>query len=263
MTKRPKLGLVLGSGGLRGLAHVGVLSVLEENKIEVDLVAGCSIGSLIGVLICAGYDSATILKLAKGLGRGSWLDFVVHKKGFIGSENIYKIVTMLTKGQRIEELKKPFAAVATDLKTGKEIVFRKGNSAAAVCASVSIPGVFVPYVWEGKQLADGALVNPTPVSVAKDMGADIVLAVDLAAVSTVDNINTIFDVIIRSLDIMEKGLFSYRRLIQDCDVLIQPELSSCAVTDFKKIEECYQVGRNAAWDALPQLLDVLETYSGK
>jgi len=263
MSKKPKLGLVLGSGGLRGLAHVGVLSVLEENGIEFDLVAGCSIGSLIGVLICAGYDSATIMKLAKGLGRKSWLDFVVHKKGFIGTENIFKIITMLTKGKRIEELSKPFAAVATDLYTGREHVFRDGNSAAAVCASVAIPGIFVPYEWEGHQLVDGAIVNPTPVSIARSMGADVVLAVDLAAVSSVDNVKTVFDVVIRSLDIMEKGLFSYHRLGQDCDILIQPELSSCAVTDFKKIEECYQTGRDAAWEALPKLLDVLESYSDK
>lgn len=263
MSGKPKLGLVLGSGGLRGLAHVGVLSVLEENNIEFDLVAGCSIGSLIGALACAGYDSATIMKIAKGLGRGSWLDFVVHRKGFIGTENIYKIVTMLTKGRKIEELSKPFAAVATDLATGREHVFRHGSSAAAVCASIAVPGIFVPYVWEGRQMVDGAIVNPTPVSVARAMGADIILAVDLAAVSTVDEVNTVFDVLVRSLDIMEKGLFSYQRLVHDCDILIQPELSSCAVTDFKKIQECYQVGRDAAWEALPKILDILEGYSGR
>ena len=263
MSRKPKLGLVLGSGGLRGLAHVGVLSVLEENGIEVDLVAGCSIGSLIGVLICAGYDSDTIMKLAKGLGRGSWLEFVVHKKGFIGTENIYKIVTMLTKGRKIEELSKPFAAVATDLATGRVHVFRDGNSAAAVCASVAIPGIFVPYECDGRQLVDGAIVNPTPVSVARDMGADVIVAVDLAAVSSIGEVKTVFDVILRSLDIMEKGLFSYQRLINDCDILIQPELSSCAVTDFKKIEECYEVGRDAAWEMLPNLLDILDNYSDK
>lgn len=263
MSRRPKLGLVLGSGGLRGLAHVGVLSVLEENGIAVDLVAGCSIGSLIGVLICSGYDADTIIKLAKGLGRGSWLDFVVHKKGFIGTENIYKIITMLTKGRKIEELNKPFAAVATDLSTGREHIFKNGNSAAAVCASVAVPGIFVPYELEGRQMVDGAIVNPTPVSVARSMGADIIVAVDLAAVSTIDEVKTVFDVVLRSLDIMEKGLFSYQRLIKDCDILIQPELSSCAVTDFKKIEECYQVGRDAAWEVMPKLLDILDNYSDK
>ncbi|MGL5206457.1 MAG: patatin-like phospholipase family protein [Acidaminococcaceae bacterium] len=263
MSRRPKLGLVLVSGGLRGLAHAGVLSVLEENGIEVDIVAGCSIGSLIGVLISAGYDSDTIMKLAKGLGRGLWFEFAVHKKGFIGTENIYKIVTMLTKGKRIEELDKHFAAVATDLATGRQHVFRDGNSAAAICASVAVPGIFVPYEWEGRQMVDGAIVNPTPVSVAKDMGADVILAVDLAAVSTIGEVNTVFDVVLRSLDIMQKGLFSYQRLIEDCDILIQPELSSCAVTDFKKIEECYQVGRDAAWEILPKLLDILDNYSEK
>ena len=112
-------------------------------------------------------------------------------------------------------------------------------------------------------MVDGAIVNPTPVSVAREMGADVVLAVDLAAVSSIGEVKTVFDVILRSLDIMEKGLFSYQRLIKDCDILIQPELSSCAVTDFKKIEECYQVGRDAAWDILPNLLDVLDNYSDK
>ena len=263
MTSKPKLGLVLGSGGLRGLAHVGVISVLEENNIEFDLVAGCSIGSLIGALVCSGYNSATILGLAKGLSKGSWFDFVMHKKGFIGTENIYKIVETLTKGRRIEELEKPFAAVAADLATGKEKIFRQGDVAAAVCSSVAVPGIFVPYEFEGRQMVDGVIVNPTPVSVAREMGADVVLAVDLAAVSTIDEVKTVFDVVIRSLDIMEKGLYSYQRLRQDCDVLIQPELSSCAVTDFEKIEECFLIGREAGWEALPKLLEVLEKSQGR
>lgn len=263
MEREPKVGLVLGSGGLRGLAHVGVLSVLEENNIKIDMVAGCSIGSLIGALICAGHDSTTIMKIAGAMGRKSWIEFVADKLGFVTSEKIHEIIAILTQKRAIEELDVPFAAVATDLKLGKERVFISGSTADAVCASVSVPGLFVPYVYEGHQMVDGALVNPTPVNVAKKMGADIIIAVDLAYVSSIEEVNNVFDVILRSLDIMEKGLHHYNGLEDSCDILIRPELEDCKVTDFQKIEECYEAGRLAAITALPDIKNALLNYSSK
>lgn len=263
MAAQPKLGLVLGSGGLRGLAHAGVLSVFEENNIKIDLVAGCSIGSLIGALICTGYASDNIMQIARTLKPNNWFEFGVTKKGFIGAEKIHEIVSLLTREQKLEDLKIPLGIVATELATGKEKVFLRGNLADAVCASLAVPGIFVPYVLANKQFADGALVNPTPVDLAKKMGADCIVAVDLAAVSTIDEVTNIFDVVLRSLDIMEKGLFSYRRLEQDCDILIRPELSSYRITDFSKMDECYTEGRRAALAVLPELEAKIADYSSK
>ncbi|HIU64686.1 MAG TPA: patatin-like phospholipase family protein [Candidatus Avacidaminococcus intestinavium] len=263
MSCEPRIALVLGSGGLRGLAHVGVLSVLEENNIKPDLITGCSIGSLIGALICAGHDSQTLMKLARALGRKSWIEFVADKLGFVASDKVYEIVTILTQNRRIEELDIPFAAVATDLTLGKEHVFYTGKAADAVCSSISVPGLFVPYRYGGHQMVDGALINPTPVNIAKKMGADLIIAVDLAFVSTVEEVNNFFDVILRSLDIMEKGLHHYNGLEQSCDVLIRPQLNECRVTDFQKIEECYEAGRLAAEKALPEIKNILATYSLK
>ena len=144
-----KLGLTLGSGGIRGFAHLGVLSVLEENNIEADIIVGCSIGSIIGALFCCGLDSATIMKLAKGLGRDPWLDFVIPKMGFISTRKIYEIMKLLTKEQNIEDLPTIFATVGTDLQSGKEFVFTEGPIADAVCGSICVPGVFEPYAYNG------------------------------------------------------------------------------------------------------------------
>ncbi|MEG2516522.1 MAG: patatin-like phospholipase family protein [Acidaminococcaceae bacterium] len=260
---RPKLGLALGAGGMRGFAHIGVLSVLEENNLQVDMIAGTSIGGLMGAFIAAGYDAAMIIKLAKGLGRDPWLDFVMPKMGFISTKNIHQIVELLTKQQKMEELKIPLATVATDLKTGREVVFKQGNLADAVCASLCVPGVFEPFVLGEMLLADGALVNPTPVNIVKEMGAEVIIAVDLAASDLVDNIDSIYSVIIRALDVMEKGLHRYQRCPAECDVLLRPNFLTKGVmglADFKKIDEGYEVGRQAALDALPAILAALERY---
>ena len=124
-----KVGLALGSGGVRGFAHLGVLSVLEDNNIKVDVIVGCSLVSLFGALFCCGLDSAMIMKLAKGLGRDPWLDFVIPKMGFISTRKIYEIMKLLTKEQNIEDLPTIFATVGTDLQSGKEFVFTEGEQA--------------------------------------------------------------------------------------------------------------------------------------
>lgn len=263
MMGTPKIGLALGAGGIRGFSHVGVMSVFEENNIPIDLIVGSSVGSLIGSLLADGYDTETIVKLAKGLGRDPWLNLVVPKMGFLSSKKVYEIIKLLTKNKKIEELNMSFAAVATDLYNGEERILTEGSLASAVCASISVPGIFEPYQYGDFLLADGALVNPTPVNIAKDMGADIVIAVDLASFSIVDGIDNIYDVIIRSLDIMEKGLYRYRDGNKACDVLIQPDFSECNLngfTDFKKLDKLYEIGREAGKKALPEIFASIEKY---
>lgn len=255
-----KLGLALGSGGIRGFAHLGVLSVLEENNIKIDVIVGCSIGSLIGALFCCGLDTSYIMKLAKGLGRDPWLDFVMPKMGFISTKKIYEIMKLLTKEQKIEDLPITFATVGTDLKSGKEVVFTKGLIVDAVCGSICIPGIFEPYEYNDMLLADGALSNPTPVNITKQLGADVLIAVDMAQTAIVSEIDSLQKVIVQSLKLMEINLFQYRNLEKKCHVLIRPTFAATGVkgmTDFSKMDEYFLAGRKAGEEALPAILKLL------
>lgn len=240
---RPKVGLALGSGGLRGLAHVGVLRVLERENIPVDYIAGCSIGSMIGALYCAGQQPDTILKLARHLKRNYWLDFIIPKMGIVSGEKVLQVMRLLTQQKSFADLKTPLAVVATEINHGKEVVFTEGDLAKAVRASISVPGIFVPYQWDDMLLVDGAVLNPTPIDVVRKMGADIVIGVDLAYASTVSSITNMFDVIIQSIDIMERELSKHRQ--PHCDVLIRPEISHISPSSFEAIEECVALGEAA------------------
>lgn len=251
-----KVALALGSGGLRGLAHIGVLKALTRYGIHVDYVAGCSIGALIGSLYCAGLEPDTIHKIAVTLKRRHWLDFVIPKQGLIAGDRALEMLRLLTRGKAFADLDIPFAAVATDLCQGNEIVFREGDVASAVRASISVPGIFQPFKMKELTLIDGAVVNPTPVDIARLMGGDIVLGVDLVHAGSVCNFDNIFDVILQSIDIVERQLVKQRQT--DCDVLIQPEVAQFSPSSFDKIDECIEAGEKATEAVIPQIKALLE-----
>jgi NTE family protein len=250
MTK-PKIGLALGSGSARGLAHIGVLKVLKKEGIQVDFIAGSSIGSLIGVLYANGIDPEMMEGLALHLKRKHWLDFTVPGYGFITGEKVKELIMLLTHRKNLEDLQIPMAVIATDLLTGERVVFNEGNAADAVRASISIPGVFTPVVKEKQVLVDGGVVERVPISIVKEMGADIVIAVDvLPQKRNPMRIKSIFDVIMHSLEIMERRVFDEQRL---ADVLIQPDVSNIHPADFSQVAECVQKGEEAAQNALEEI----------
>lgn len=254
---RPKIGLALGSGGLRGLAHVGVLKVLERENIPIDCIAGCSIGSMIGSLYCAGHSPDTILKLAKHLKPRHWLDFVIPKLGIVLGDKVLNTIRLLTQRKTFSDLEIPLAIVATDINRGKEVVFTEGDLAEAVRASISVPGIFVPYQIGDMLLVDGAVLNSTPVDVVRAMGADIVIAVDLAHAGVVCNITNVLDVIIQSIDIMERELFKHRR--QHCDILVQPDVSHISPSSFESMDECVALGEQAIESVIPEIKYLIES----
>lgn len=180
---RPTVGLALSTGGPRGAAHVGVLKVLEEHKIPIDIVVGTSIGALVGGAYAAGVPLARIeeewlktdlLRVAK-----SFLP-TFPIRGWSSGSNVLRMLRGLLGGVRIEELPRKFAAVAADLVTGQEVVLQSGPLVEALRASSSIPGLFVPVERDGQVLVDGGLVNPLPVDVVRRLGAEVVIAVDLS-----------------------------------------------------------------------------------
>lgn len=179
---RPKIGLALGSGGARGLAHIGVIKVLEQNKIPIDFIAGSSIGAMIGGFYAAGLKISEIEKIALTTDWHKIFSLLFEpnlKYGLIGGEKVKNFIESYINGKKFEECKIPFSAVATDLKTGETVVLNSGEMAPAIRASISIPLVFKPEKINNRILSDGGLSIPIPVEVVRNMGADLVIAVNL------------------------------------------------------------------------------------
>ncbi|MBW6510211.1 MAG: patatin family protein [Desulfuromonadales bacterium] len=176
-----RIGLAMGSGSARGLAHLGVIRALEEAGIRVDFVAGTSIGALIGAIYAAGKlnELETTFQDFDWKKIASFFDVVFPRSGLIDGAKVSELVRAHIRADTIEALPIPFCAVATDIQTGEEVAIRQGDVIEAVRASISVPGIFTPVRSNGRILADGGLTNPVPVSVVRAMGADIVIAVDL------------------------------------------------------------------------------------
>jgi len=188
-TKAPKIGLVLGSGGARGYAHLGVLKALYEADIDIDLVVGTSFGAIVGAGYAAGRNIYELEKIALETGWMKLLKMidVAPPKGIFAGNKLERFFSVLTRQKHFSELKVPLTVVATDIKTGEEVLINKGSVSKAILASSAFPGIFAPVEIDNRWLVDGVLVNPLPIQTAFDMGADIVIAVDVS--SSTDNVN--------------------------------------------------------------------------
>jgi NTE family protein len=257
LPKNIKVSLALGSGGLRGLAHIGVLKVFEQESIPIHMIAGCSIGSLIGALYAAGLTPDMMEKLATSLERRHWIDFIVPKNGLVAGERILEMMRILTKNKNFDQLEIPLAVVATNLSKGEETVFTTGLVAEAVRASISVPGIFVPYIIDDVSYVDGAVINPTPIDIARQLGGGLVIAVDLAHAATVCTVTNMFDVILMSIDIMERELLKHR--LVHSDVLIQPKVGHILPSSFEHVDELISLGEAAAREALPQIRAAMQS----
>lgn len=255
---RPKIGLALGSGGARGFAHLGVIKVLREAGIPVDLIAGSSMGALVACFYGAGIDMDRLYKLSGAFKRKYYLDFTVPKMGFIAGNRIKEFIRLFTHGKNLEELDIPVAVVATDLIAGEKVIFRDGPISDAVRASISIPGILVPEKLNGRILVDGGVADRVPVSVVKEMGADIVIAVDVAKVKKNAEITSIFDVIMQSIDIMQKELVISREAASD--IMIRPHVEMYSSRAFTNIEEIIKIGEDEARKHLSQIQNVIDQW---
>ncbi len=255
---RPKIALVLSGGASRGFAHVGVIKVLEAQDIPIDLIVGTSAGSLTGALYAYYADAAKLEKAARTMTEDDVFDFSLPNilVGVVKGESIVAFIRNRIPVKNIEELKIPFAAVATDLVTGEKVVFKCGPISTAVRASISIPGIFKPVIIGGKILVDGGVVDNVPVDVARNLGADIVIAVDVSSPSRNDDIKNVIDVIMQTFNIMGNEISKYQ--IKDADVIIRPNVSSVGMIDFNKKTYLILEGERAARAALPKIREAIE-----
>lgn len=258
--RKPRIGLALGAGGARGFAHVGVLQVLEKMGIEIDLIAGSSMGSLVGALYCTGMETRYIESLAVNLKRRHWIDFTVPKVGFVSGARIMEMIRFLTKGMNLEDLKIPLAVVATDVEKGERVVFREGPIYQAVRGSISIPGIFVPHRYQDRLLVDAGVIDRVPINVAREMGADIVIAVDVGLFEKEAKVSSIFDVIFQSIEIMEREILRTR--ILNADVIIRPDVGHISSTAFTQIDECVALGREATERVAEHIRTTIENWQG-
>lgn len=259
--ERPKIGLALGSGGARGFAHIGVLKVFEEEKIPIDYIAGSSMGSLIGTVYATGTTAENMEKFATMFKRKFYTDYIVPKMGFVAGKKVKELIRLLTKGKNLEDLNPQVYVIATDLLKGEKVIFKEGPIADAVRASISIPGIFVPEKIDDRLLVDGGVIDRVPVSVVKEMGADITIAVDVSYFNVEPTIQTIYDVILQSLDIMEKEMMKYRQI--NTDVLIQPMTKAVSSVSFTNIDKLIRLGENETRRQLPLIRSLIQNWKGQ
>lgn len=261
----PKVALVLSGGAARGFAHIGVIRVLEQERIPVDLIVGTSVGSLIGAIYAGERNSFELEWTAFQLKQEDIFDFgimsAVLGMGLARGERLEGFVRSKVKQERIEDLKIPFAAVATDLNWGERIVLDKGSIAKAVHASSAIPGVFEPVSHAGKILVDGGVVDNIPIDVARAKGADLVVAVDISQDVGNVNITNMVDVLIQATNIMFAVNVAARK--GAADVLVQPKVGKVGMLDFDSKKVCMDAGIEAARAAVPRIRAAIEAWKEK
>ncbi len=254
MGKGLKIGLALGSGLARGLAHIGVIKVLSRAGIKIDFIAGTSMGSVIAALYASGIKLRMLERLAQQISRRTWMDFTLPRTGLIAGERLEELLYLLTRRRAFEELPLPLAVVAVDLVAGERVVLRRGSVARAVRASCSIPGIFSPVESGGRLLVDGGVLERVPVSAVREMGADFVIAVDVGYYVEEYKINNIFDVLSRAFDVMSREICRSR--FSNADILVTPDMKDVAPFHFHLVDEVITRGEEAARQVLP----LLETY---
>ncbi len=253
--KPAKIALVLGAGASRGFAHIGVLKVLEANKIPLNLIVGTSAGSFVGCLSAYGFSGFQLQKMALSIQKSDVVDFAIPDNGFIKGDKLEEYVNTAVHNTPIEKFRIPFYAVATSIPSGQETVFGQGNAGMAVRASCSIPGVFRPKKISDKVYVDGGVVSPVAVDAARRYGADVVLAVDISADLDVKPPEGTIDTILQAVNIMYSKLAAIQ--LTRADVVIKPKVGQIGSADFERRHEAIMEGEKAAIEALPAIQNVI------
>jgi NTE family protein len=257
------LGLALGGGAARGFAHVGVIQVLEEAGIQPDLVVGTSAGSLVAAMYASGKNSTQLRRVAETMEEAEITDWMmpILNRGALRGEALARYVNTQVGNRLIEQMKMPLGIVATDLHSGEPVLFRRGNTGSAVRASSAVPAVFQPVKIGSREYVDGGLVSPVPVRQAREMGANVVIAVDISTDPEGSPASDTFQILMQTFNIMGKSLNTV--LLKDADVVVKPALMGVKSADFAARRKSIEAGREAMLKALPRLKEVLSGYAMK
>jgi len=262
---KPRIALVLGGGAARGFAHIGVIRALEQEKIPIDMIVGTSVGSLIGAIYASDANSFELEWTAFSLERDDVIDYTILSAftgmGLVKGDKLEDFVKSKIPAANIEDLKLPFAAIATDLNRGTRVVLDHGSVAKAVHASSAIPGVFSPVEHQGRLLVDGGVVENLPSSVARERGADIVIAVDISQNVVNFSITNLIDAMLQAVTIMSSENVKYTR--KNADVLIAPAVGDVGMLDFSQKKRCMQAGIEAAQTVMPDIRAAIEAWGRK
>jgi len=251
--KVPKLGLALGGGAARGFAHIGVIQVLEENGIKPDMVVGTSAGSVVAAFYASGKTGAQLQWLADSMDESQLTDWSVPflSRGMLRGDALGRYVNTQLNGLRIEDVKMPLGIVATDLQSGEGILFQRGDISLAVRASSAVPSVFEPVRIGAKDYVDGGLVSPVPVRYARQMGADIVIAVDISSRPEDAKTTDMLKVLLQTFSIMGKSISQLE--MTQAEVVVRPVMPDVGSTEFAARKKSIEAGRAAMKLALPAL----------
>lgn len=255
----PRLGLALGGGAAKGFAHVGVIKVLEGAGLVPAVVSGTSAGSVVGALYASGLNGIALQEQSFALDEGRVRDLTLFGVGgLVKGEKLQNYVNELLKQRPLEGLAKPFAVVATDLDSGDRVIFARGNSGQAVRASCSVPGVFQPAVIGNKRYVDGGLVSPVPVDAARELGADLVIAVDISSKAKDGKAEGIFSNLNQTITIMGQKLGEQE--MKRADVVIRPRVGQIGAADFDQKHVAVLEGEKAAQAALPAIREAIAQW---
>ncbi|PHQ27120.1 patatin [Marinobacter guineae] len=248
-----RIGLALGGGAAKGIAHIGVLKAFEEEHIRIHCISGTSVGALVASYYAFGRPAESILSICSTLNLSKIINFTLERGGLFSTNAIREMIHRDLGDCRIEDADIPLAICATDIETGEQLIFRKGNLADAVCASMAVPGLFVPVEVDGRILVDGGLVENVPISPLAKMGAGITVAVDLSHVGRYPKPTDMLDVISNAINI---GIdFNTRKQLKRADIAVPLDLSRYSLTNnADRVEELYREGYHPMKQKIRQVL---------
>jgi NTE family protein len=259
MKDKLKIGLALGSGAARGLAHIGVIETLKKYDIPIHIVAGSSAGAMIGAMYCCEIDFKYVKALCKNLQQKDYVDISIPRVGFIKGDRVQEIFKVLTKDCDFKDLKIPLIVAATDLKSKQAKFICEGKVHEALRASISVPGVFIPYFKEDMVLIDGGVLERVPVRALKDKDLDFIIGVDVGFNMITSNCKSIFHVLFEAIDLIENELFSLKK--QEADIMIRVDLNDLDPTRFDQVDLCVERGVAAAEKSIAEIFEKISNIN--
>jgi len=247
-----KIGLALGGGAAKGIAHIGVLSALEEAKVEISYISGTSVGAIVAALYAFKVDTATMGSLARRLSMSKVTTFKLNKTGFFSTDSLRELMLEYLGEVNIEDAEIPLAIVATDINSGEEVILTSGPVADAVCASAAVPGIYIPVVIDGRTLVDGGLVENVPVGPLRTMGAGVIIASNLSAVNHYSEPSHVVDIMRNAFEIVVSQ--HTKAQLKDVDLLVSMDLSDFSLRDnTERYDELFAIGYDSTLSQLSKL----------